>query len=186
VNSSIRCDFLDRRTNSLVDGIIRPTTSQDMLLWANWRYKQKDQDKDWDWWGLFLDARSSPRHECFSAITRTGLQGLMLLDLKPTEPNLEPVVIDYLCTNPANRYTKRGLARIGVGLVAAAVVRSFEHGAQGRLWLESLKEAERFYEDLGMVRQHVSSSEGNCLYSLDSATAKELLEKMRTKGILKG
>jgi hypothetical protein len=109
----------------------------------------------------------------------------MVLDFKADEARPgNAITLDYLSTNPANRESTQGLKRVGVALVAAAVIRSIEYGAKGGIWLESLPGASGFYESLGMVRQPRKSPEGNLIYVLESGTAEQLLEEIKEKGIV--
>jgi len=94
------------------------------------------------------------------------------------------VIVDYLATNPANRTAGQGLKYVGIGLIAVALARSIECGAGGRIWLESLPGAASFYEGLGMIQQSRRSAEGNLVYTLEVATAEQLLDEIKRQGIL--
>ena len=69
-------------------------------------------------------------------------------------------------------------------MIAVALGRSIEFGARSRIWLESLPGAARFYESLGMTRQPRRSVEGNQVYTLEAATAEQLLVEINAKGIV--
>jgi len=109
----------------------------------------------------------------------------MQLDLKPRSMGpAQRIVVDYLATNPANRVADQGLKHVGIGLLALAVVLSFEFRKEGRIRLESLSGAVGFYESLGMVRQARRSRDGNSIFELGSEEAKQLLEEIRERRIL--
>ncbi len=65
-----------------------------------------------------------------------------------------------------------------------ALSRSIECGAGGRVWLESLPGAASFYEGLGLVKQFRRSAEGNLAYTLEAATAEQLLDEIKRQGIV--
>jgi len=110
----------------------------------------------------------------------------MVLDLRGRKTKAgKAIIVDYLATNPANRSATRGLKHVGVGLIAAAITRSLEHGGGVGIWLESLPGAAGFYEGLGMTRQSHRSAEGNFVYVLELAMAEQLLEEIKEKGIVK-
>jgi hypothetical protein len=182
----INCWLIERQTGKSVTGQIRPTTRRDLLGWAQWRYRVEDEDKRWDWWGIFLESqRSENRYDCYSVIAGDALQGLMVLDLKLQKISSgQAIIVDYLATNPANRAKDRGLKHIGLALLSAAIKRSIECDAQGAIWLESLSAAEPFYSNLGMTRQTAKSTEGNVIYVLEAASAKQLLEEIKLRGII--
>ncbi len=169
-----------------MQGFMLPATERDLLLWTRWRYRPQDEDRTWDWWEIFLECKSSRgRYECYAAIAQNELQGLMQLDLKPRSMGpAQRIVVDYLATNPANRVADQGLKHVGIGLLALAVVLSFEFRKEGRIRLESLSGAVGFYESLGMVRQARRSRDGNSIFELGSEEAKQLLEEIRERRIL--
>src|SRR5207245_6712550 len=172
----IACQLADRRTDKKVRGSIRPATDHEMLLWTRWRYASDDEDRRWDWWNFYLECKASKgRYECYALIAREELQGLMMLNLK-RHRTVFRVVVDYLSTNPANRSSKQGLRHIGTALIGVAALRSLECGGGGVISLESLPGAERFYESLGFMKKPLRSLEGNSMYNLEAAVAKELLD----------
>lgn len=110
----------------------------------------------------------------------------MVLDLQGKRTSAgTAIVVDYLATNPANRASSRGLKHVGIALMSVAAMRSIQRDASGRIWLESLPGAASFYESLGMSRQSGRSAEDNLIYVLESATADQLLEKIKENGIVK-
>lgn len=110
----------------------------------------------------------------------------MVLDLRGKKNKTgKAIIVDYLATNPGNRSADHGLKCVGIGLIAVALARSIECGAGGRIWLESLPEAGGFYEALGMARQIRPSVEGNLVYTREAATAEQLLDEIKRKGIVK-
>jgi hypothetical protein len=179
--------FVDRDSGEPVPGLIRSTTERDLLLWTGWRYGPSEEDRSWDWWSIYQECRTSrERYECYAALAQDDLQGLAVLDLKTRKTGVDKtIIVDYLSTNPANRNALHGLKYVGMALMAAAIVRSLECGAKGRIWLESLSGATGFYENLGMVRQPLRSAEGNLIFTLEPETAEELLEEIKKQGIIK-
>jgi len=169
-----------------VDGLIQLAADEHLVRWTDWRYAPDDQDRTWDWWSIYRECRSSGgRYECYAALAKDHLQGLMVLDLEGGGTGgAGGIVVDYLAANPSNRAAQRGLNYVGVALMAVAVVRSLEEGAPGGVWLESLPGAERFYQSLGMVRQPQRSAEGNAVFALAPEVAERSLEKIRHQGIL--
>jgi hypothetical protein len=179
--------FVDRESGAKVPGLIRLATEQDLLLWTGWRYRPLDEDGIWDWWGIYRESMAlRDRYECYAAFAANDLQGLMALDLKARGTSGgNAITIDYLSTNPTNRKSTEGLKHVGLALIAVAIVRSMEYGAEGWIWLESLPGAAGFYENLGMARQPGRSPEGNLMYELELKTAKQLLEEIKNEGIIK-
>jgi GNAT superfamily N-acetyltransferase len=182
----LAASFVDRGSGERVSGVIRVPSDQDLLLWTGWRYRPTDEDRGWDWWGIYLDCRVSPgRYECYAALALDDLQGLAVLDMETKRTIAgNAITVDYLSTNPANRNLDRGLKHVGLALMAAAIARSRDHGTRGSLRLESLPGAAGFYENLGMVRQHRRSAEGNLVYLLEPGTAEQLLDEIKAQGIL--
>jgi hypothetical protein len=128
---------------------------------------------------------SGGRYECYAALAANDLQGLMVLDLNMRRTGTgKGVIVDYLATNPSNRKPTRGFKHVGIALMAAAITRSVDHGAGGRIWLESLPRAAGFYESLGMAKHTRRSAEGNLIYILDPAVAEQLLDVIRGQGIV--
>jgi hypothetical protein len=178
--------FVDKESGARVRGLIHIAVEEHLLLWTSWRYRSGDEDRAWDWWSIFQGCRlSGGRFECYAALALGNLQGLMALDLSGKRTRMgKCIVVDYLATNPANRTVERGLKYVGVGLIAVALMRSIECGAGGRIWLESLPRAASFYESLGLAQQPRRSAEGNLVYTLEAATAEQLLDEIKRQGIL--
>ena len=168
-------------------GLIHNAAEEHLVLWAGWRYRPRDEDRIWDWWSIFQECRlPGGRVECFAAIANGNLQGLMALDIGGKQGTTgKSIIVDYLATSPANRTADHGLKCVGIGLMAAALARSIEHGCGGRIWLESLPGAAGFYDGLGMARQPNLSAEGRLVYTLETATAEQLLDEIKRKGIVK-
>lgn len=113
------------------------------------------------------------------------MHGLMVLDLKGRRFGSHHwLVVDYLATNPGNRAANRGLKHLGAALMAVAIARSMERGLAGRLWLESLEGAQRFYDNLGMDKSSRRSEEGHRIYTLETESAAELLEEIKRQRII--
>ena len=178
--------FIEKGSGKRMEGLIRIATEHDLLLWTGWRYRPSDEDRTWDWWSLYLECKASNgRYECYAAFMANDLQGLAVLDLKPRRTRFgRAIALDYLATNPANRHPNYGFKHVGVALVAVAVARSLESGAEGSIWLESLVGAANFYESLAMAKQPHRSIEGNLVYILEPAIAEQLLEEIKARGIV--
>jgi hypothetical protein len=178
--------FVDKKSGGRVPGLIHIAVEEHLLLWTSWRYRPCDEDQAWDWWSIFQEGRlSGGRFECYAALATGNLQGLMALDIQGKRSSMSKgVIVDYLATNPANRTAGQGLKYVGIGLIAVALARSIECGAGGRIWLESLPGAASFYEGLGMIQQSRRSAEGNLVYTLEVATAEQLLDEIKRQGIL--
>ena len=158
-----------------------------LLAWVRWRHRLEDEDRAWDWSSIYAESSESDGgHECYAAWADDELQGLMALHLR--HPNAQEgrfIMVDYLSTNPANRSPQGGLKYVGTALMALAIIRSEELGFDGRICLEALPGAETFYQGLGMIKQPEKSPDGNAVYLLEREPAKELLEEIQKKGILK-
>jgi hypothetical protein len=178
--------LVDRASGTRVRGRIQTAVEQHLLWWTGWRYDDADEDRGWDWWGIHRECSSSAgRYECYAAVAANDLQGLMVLDLRGRRTGAgKAIVVDYLATNPANRAATRGLKYVGIALMAVAIRRSTESGADGRVWLESLPGAAGFYESMGMKRQPLRSAEGNLVYILEPEVAEQLLEKIKQSRIV--
>jgi hypothetical protein len=180
-----RAKFIDRSTNRAVQGRIESATENDLLAWTRWRYRSDDEDIHWDWWSIFQECNADPgRYECYSAVALTGLQGLMVLDLKRRRSLHRPITVDYLATNPGNRQRDSALKYVGLALIGVAILRSREVGAGGSLWLEALPGAAGFYKNLGMQKSSRKSPEGNLIYSFNPSGAEHLLDEIGQRGIL--
>ncbi|GEM_PF-3430944 len=186
MNFPLPIQLTHKATGASVQGFIQPTTIFDLELQRGWQYHKTDEDENWDWESNYFEClQSEGRLECYSARVDQTLQGLMVLDLEGHRVAGERSLgIDYLAANPANRSLESGLKFVGVALFSVAILRSFERGMEGRLWLESLSGAQTFYERLGMRRHTRKSRAGYFIYSLETNRAKELLEKFRNDGIL--
>ena len=167
-------------------GLIHIAVEEHLLLWTSWRYRSGDEDRAWDWWSIFRECKlSGGRLECFAAVATGNLQGLMALDLRGKRARTgAAIIVDYLATNPANRTAAQGLKYVGIGIIAVAIAQSIERGYGGRIWLESLPGAASFYGGLGMAKQPRRSAEGNLVYTLEAATAEQLLDEIKRKGIV--
>jgi GNAT superfamily N-acetyltransferase len=178
--------FVDRVSGERMRGLAQIAVEENLLLWAGWQYRPRDEDRSWDWWGIFQECKlSESRFECYAALAQGNLHGLMALDLgaKRARPT-KRVTVDYLATNPANRTAGRGLGHVGVALIAVALARSIMCGAGGRVWLEGLPGAIPFYERLGLVKQPGPTPDGNLVYTPQLVAAEQLLDEIRRQGIL--
>lgn len=182
----ISATLVERAGNKLVLAEARLATERDLLGWTNWEYARNDADRDWDWWSIFQEANESGgKLECHALVAEPVLQGLMLLNLaeRGKERN-QSLVVDYLATNPANRNPASGLKRVGLALLAVAIMRSQDCGMRGRIWLESLPNAEAFYVSLGFVAEPRRSQGDLAVFTLSESAAAELLEEMKSRDII--
>ena len=179
--------FVDRLDGRIVHARIERVTNEAIVAWMRWHYRLEDGDRTWDWSSIYAESRESAGSvECYAAWTDGELQGLMALNLQDLGvPKREVITVDYLATNPANRLAGGGLKHVGTALMAVAILRSIELGFGGRIRLEALSGAETFYLGLGMAVHSERSFEGNAVYVLGAESAKELLEQIREKQILK-
>lgn len=179
--------LVERESGAGVRGEVQIAVEEHLLMWTSWRYRSQDEDRTWDWWGIFQECKTSGgQMECFAAFAGGNLQGLMSLDFKAKGNKTgEGIIVDYLATSPANRTAGLGLKYVGIGLIAAAIKESIERGCGGRISLESLPGAANFYEGLGMVKQPRRSAEGHLVFTLEAATAEQLLDEINRQGILK-
>ena len=173
----------DRATGSEVAARIRRTIFSDILQWRSWVYAADAQDGDWDWMAIFAEAIRDPRRfECYSLIVGGDLHCLMRLDARGRHVRgVRWLIIEYLATNPIDRDKNAGIKYLGESMVAVATERSLEHNLEGRVWLESLPGAEKFYDNLGFERLKRRSKEGYQTYLLDSNTALQLLTAIKRR-----
>jgi hypothetical protein len=176
----------DRATKAPVPAVAAPMSESDVELWGLWQYPKDAADRGWDWESIFAEAQApGSEMECYAVVAREALQGLMavVVEGKPT-PEGVALGVDYLASNPVNRDLSGGLKDVGFILVVLAVRRSVEIGWNGRLWLESLPDAEEFYVRCGFSRLPGKSAEGNAMFWLTGAAADVILATARATGIL--
>ena len=160
-------------------GWIHQTTFAQIQAQLRWRFPKGALDQGWDWLKVWLPTVSSPENfECYSVVINDELHALMSLDLRGRKVRDQRyLVVDYLATNPFDRVEGQGFKYLGVCLMAVAVIRSQELGMRGRLWLESLPDPRtvKFYENLGMCRQPLRSSEGYEVFMFEITAARAFL-----------
>jgi hypothetical protein len=176
-------DLSDRATGSVVAAQIRRTMFSDVVQWYGWVYPTDSEDRDWDWMALFTESIRYPqRFECYSLIVEGALHCLMRLDLRGKRlRGVRWLIIEYLATNPADRRENAGIKYLGESMLAVDTERSSEHNLSGRLWLESLPEAQGFYEYQGFGQLKRRSKEGFATYLLDSDAASKLLSAVKKR-----
>ncbi|MEL6159885.1 MAG: GNAT family N-acetyltransferase [Cyanobacteria bacterium J06627_32] len=116
-------------------------------------------DKYWDWVFKQRSANNRGNYEC-SAIEANGkTQGLMMLETRWHKSRMsanQPLVfVEAISAAPWNRAQVGRLPqfrRVGSVLLEFARTRSEALGYEGRVGLESLPEAEGFYESRNMMR----------------------------------
>jgi hypothetical protein len=179
----VMVELSDRATGAVVTAHIRRTNFSDVLQWYGWVYPRDSQDRDWDWMALFAESIQYPRRfECYSLIVGGALHCLMRLDLRGRRlRGVRWLIIEFLATNPADRHANAGIKYLGESMLAVATERSSEHNLKGRLWLESLPEAQGFYEHQGFEQLKRRSKEGYKTYLLDSDTASQLLAAVKRR-----
>jgi hypothetical protein len=179
----VMVELLDRATGSVVAAHIRRTIFSDVLQWYGWVYPTDSQDRDWDWMALFAESIQYPRRfECYSLIVDGALHCLMRLGLRgKLLRGVRWLIIEYLATNPVDRHENAGIKYLGESMLAVATERSSEHNLDGRLWLESLPEAQGFYAYQGFESLKRRSKEGYNTYLLDSDTALQLLTAVKKR-----
>ncbi|MBI4023635.1 MAG: hypothetical protein HY360_01555 [Verrucomicrobia bacterium] len=183
---NIKVSIQRKASGKRADGIVRQMLLVDLIQWMEWPYTEKDEDRLWDWLEIFSETnRLGGKYECYSLLVHDELHGLMALDLSNAEAQVsQALLLDYLATNPVDRSLADGFKYVGLSLVAAAVLRSKASGFAGRLYLESLPGAVRFYERLGFERQERKSSAEYPIYLLSSTRAEKLLGSLKEEGIL--
>lgn len=182
----ISATLVERASSKAVSAEVHLATERDLFGWTNWAYARHDADRDWDWWSIFQEANEpGGKLECYALVAGLALQGLMLLNLagRGTGKN-KTLVVDYLATSPANRYSAAGFKRVGLALLAVAILRSLDCGMGGRIWLESLPDAVAFYVSLGFVARTRKSSDGLTVFTLSESAAAELLEELQRMEII--
>lgn len=182
----ISATLVERASGKKVSAEVHLATERDLFGWTNWEFARHAADRDWDWWSIFQGAeKSAGKLECYALVAGLVLQGLMLLNRAEggTGKN-KTLVVDYLATNPANRHSSAGIKWVGLALIAVAITRSLDCGMGGRIWLESLPDAEAFYGSLGFVARTRKSPDGLTVFTLSAAAAAELLEELQRKEII--
>jgi hypothetical protein len=162
-----------------------PASTLEDAPWQEWIYPSDAEEANWDWDKTIQECLEKPvRYELYSAWISKKVHGLLVIDKTGQQIKGEKaLVIDYLAVNPANRSEQTGLKYIGTALVAVAVCRSVEIGMKGQIFLDSLRQSERFYNRIGMTVLDTLSSEGYKQYHLDVQSAHELLKQQRELGM---
>jgi hypothetical protein len=113
------------------------------------------QSWHWNWQEKTAKVTGLLAFRGFSIVAQGETQGLAQVDLtqaarSPSEGGKPIVYIDYLEAAPWNRPELGSQARlrgVGMALITAAVVLSFDEGFKGRIGLHSLPQADVFYRD---------------------------------------
>lgn len=170
-----------KETSAKVPAAIRPMTASDLQHWKEWPFTDDDQDTSWEWDKILRESRSraSPI-ECYALLTNDRLQGLVSLDTTGHATGEgRALIVDYVSSNPANRRGPDAVKDVGRVFIGFAVHRSKELGFEGRLWLESLSNAETFYDRIGFSKLPGRSKEGHVTYELGTAQADAIWQGMR-------
>ena len=116
-------------------------------------------DKFWDWAFKQRSTISYGNYECYAIEAGKQTQGLMMLETRwhrsKMQANQPLVFVEAISTAPWNRAQLSRppqFRRVGSVLLAFARSRSEALGYEGRVGLESLPEAEGFYESQNMMR----------------------------------
>ena len=176
----------DRASGAKIPAIVRPMVESDIRQWGEWTYENDDQDAGWEWDKILNEpGRSSGGIECYALCAEDRLHGLASFDLRGRATSAgHGLVIDYLATNPCNRRANGGVKDIGKVFLGLAVHRSRELGWNGRIWLESLSNAERFYERVGFAKLAARSEEGNAAFELGKVGADRIWRDIRDEKTL--
>ncbi|MEL6556438.1 MAG: GNAT family N-acetyltransferase [Cyanobacteria bacterium J06621_11] len=143
---------------TLLDAVPRHVTSfqQD---WKPMLRQFSQEDKYWDWAFKQQSADNHGRYECYAIEADEQTQGLMFLETQWHKSRMsanQPLVfVDALSAAPWNRAQigrPPRFKRVGSVLLEFARTRSEALGYEGRVGLESLPEAEGFYERRNMIR----------------------------------
>jgi hypothetical protein len=92
---------------------------------------------------------------CFGAFTENRLDGLLCL-----ESSLQKIKIEYIASAPWNYHTIGKMRRIGSGLFYFTIEFSLNMKNRGEFYLNTLPDAETFYEGIGMKRTGEANPEG--------------------------
>lgn len=110
---------------------------------------------------------------CFGAFTESRLDGLLCLS-----SNAEPK-IQFLATAPWNYFTVKKMSRIGSGLIYFTIKASTFLEKKGEFKLNSVPDAEKFYEQIGMIYTGVKNREGLKEYKMFKNNAEAFLGNFR-------
>ena len=131
------------------------------------------QSWHWNWQEKTAKVTGLLAFRGFSIVAQNETQGLAQVDLtqaarSPGEAGKPIVYVDYLEVAPWNRPELGSPARlrgVGMALITAAVVLSFDEGFKGRIGLHSLPQADVFYRDrCGMTDLGPDASYQNLRY----------------------
>ena len=108
-----------------------------------------------------------------------NLQAVALVERRRIQSTL---LVSYLATaswNTIDGHPKQ-VKGAGTQAIAAVVRRSIKEGYEGRVVLESLPGAVKFYEKIGFSRQEYNYADGSRVYTmtLSSQNAKQFLDKL--------
>ena len=111
--------------------------------------------------------------KCFGALTNSRLDGLLCLRINSV------LTIEFIATAPWNYYIGGRMRRIGSGLICFTIQTSLNHGREGEFLLYSLPDAEKFYDDIGMVATGDMSDFGPKEYKMPKAKAVSFLDNFK-------
>jgi len=177
----IKAVLREKESNAKMSAVIRPMAASDLEHWKEWPFTGEDQDTSWEWDKILKESRrrGSPI-ECYALLTGDRLQGLVSLDTAGHSAGEgRALVVDYVSSNPANRRGPDAVKDVGRVFIGFAVHRSKELGFEGRLWLESLSNAETFYDRIGFAKLPGRSKEGHVTYELGTTLANAIWQGMR-------
>ncbi|MEQ1917953.1 MAG: hypothetical protein ABL955_02050 [Elusimicrobiota bacterium] len=176
----VKAFLREKVTSAKVQAVIRPMTVSDLEHWKEWPFTDDDQDTSWEWDKILKESRGrGSLIECYALLTNDRLQGLVSLDTAGHATGEgRALVVDYVSSNPANRRGPDAVKDVGRVFIGFAVHRSKELGFEGRLWLESLSNAETFYDRIGFSKLPGRSKEGHVTYELGTAQANVIWQGM--------
>jgi hypothetical protein len=140
------------------------------------------QDAEWNWDRWIDLARSTPKqYEVYALEAAGDLQGLRVLEVPNDEKGVHAL---RLSTAPWNRQSERRYRGVGSILVGIAILRSIEMHHNGRVYCESLPDAEKFHKNNGIEEFNGLSPEGLRQYRFTPENAEGFLTRIRDAGLI--
>ncbi len=180
--------IIRRSTNELIEAVLRPSTLDDTLLWADgWVpcFPNDAEDRGWDWYELIDLSQAMPeRFVCYSLLAQGELQGLRMLEVSEDDVAAYGTHALRLSTAPWNRPPESLFRGVGSLLVAAGLLRSLDDGHDGCMHCSSLPKAEAFHQRNGMVLFDDLDEDGLRRFRFDEPAARDYLARLRMEGLM--